>query len=432
MRLQLAMELGREPSETELEAAREAALNERLKGKLGRPPNAQELEEARERAIRARLTAQNGGREPTEEELAAARDAALRQALIAKLGREPTAEEMEARKEAGRKLRLKCGLGDGGGGSSSSASRIVRAGDLLDRRVAAAQLRHHLHELHLQQLRLRPSPRERARETAQAAINAAAMLGCQRPASRAPVYRHRRVALAPQAPPDAGSAAPSAVPSLSPRARVRLAAGVPLPVAEADSRLDTSHAHPPPVHPQPPPHHQLLPAVALEPRPDLLGSARPSVPPLTLPPLVPSPHHHQHHGGHSDAATLLTTATSARTRTRAAKTAVLHPPGHALPHRHHDGAAERAAACQASPTLAPLGLSPRGGSQTRRDGQQQQLTYAATQTPLLKDLYHKQGFPPPAPPHASALYVRYRDLALTARRNAAAAGAVGMRTRVRQ
>ena len=93
-------------------------------------------------------------------------------------------------------------------------------------------------DLHMQQLKLLPSPRAGSHATllAQAAVLAATLLGCQRPESRAPIYRRRRVhtPLAPvPAPPTrlphilpaasrderatAASDAPSTTPTASPR-----------------------------------------------------------------------------------------------------------------------------------------------------------------------------------------------------------------------
>eukprot|EP00900_Chrysochromulina_parva_P004315 jgi/Chrpa1/13885/Chrysochromulina_OHIO_Genome00020253-RA len=164
VRVQLTMSLGREPTAEEMEEAREVLLQQQLLGKLGRPPNALELEEAREMAIRARLTAANGGREPTEDEMHAARDNALRVALKVKLGREPTPAELRMKHEASRKLRAKSavlgGEGEGGcGGEGESELHFGRVSDTQMGRVAAAMLKKQWQDLHMQQLKLLPSPR---------------------------------------------------------------------------------------------------------------------------------------------------------------------------------------------------------------------------------------------------------------------------------
>jgi len=193
MLLDLETRLGRPPTDEEIEAAREKAVEERLKGKMGRPPTQVELEAAREKAMRARLMAQNGGREPTEEEMLAARDKAMRQALKAKLGREPTEDEMEARRLVSLKL-LAGGerLAGGGGAAGGGSGRRRFKAKIQMQRVAAATLAEHLHRLHMQQLRLLPSPRDAgAASEAVRAIEAARLLGVGRPASRAPVYRPR-------------------------------------------------------------------------------------------------------------------------------------------------------------------------------------------------------------------------------------------------
>ena len=243
VRVQLAMSLGREPTAEEMEEAREVLLQQQLLGKLGRPPNALELEEAREMAIRARLRALNGGREPTEDEMHAARDNALRVALKVKLGREPTPAELRMKQDASRKLRAKSAVlgreGEGGyGGEGENELHSVRLSDTQMGRVAAAMLKKQWQDLHMQQLKLLPSPRAGSHATllAQAAVLAATLLGCQRPESRAPIYRRRRVhtPLAPvPAPPTrlphilpaasrderatAASDAPSTTPTASPR-----------------------------------------------------------------------------------------------------------------------------------------------------------------------------------------------------------------------
>lgn len=72
--------LGRDPSELEISAAREAALVDRLAKVMGRPPREAELAVARDAALKERA-AVHIGRPPTEWEMSAAREADLKVSL---------------------------------------------------------------------------------------------------------------------------------------------------------------------------------------------------------------------------------------------------------------------------------------------------------------------------------------------------------------
>ena len=93
----LAASLGAEPTQAELDEARDEALRARLRLELGREPTDEEMDAARERELRERLTAKNGGRRPRQEQVEAARREAAKAKLATQLGRDPTDAELRSR-----------------------------------------------------------------------------------------------------------------------------------------------------------------------------------------------------------------------------------------------------------------------------------------------------------------------------------------------
>ena len=89
---------------------------------------------------------------------------------------------MEARRLASLKLLAGGGRLAGGGGAAGGASSRRRfKAKIQMQRVAAATLTEHMHRLHMQQLRLLPSPRDAgAASEAVRAIEAARLLGVGR------------------------------------------------------------------------------------------------------------------------------------------------------------------------------------------------------------------------------------------------------------